>query len=153
MTVGRRGHFARLLDPLTIAPPLVVGEEKQPVFLDRPSCRAPEYIANQLGLLIWLTIFQLGPFVEVVVRREGCVSVVFIGRTVKGIRATLGHQRYLRSRGTARVGIGVACGHAEFLNGVLRVSKNARERVPLALIVDVNPVERHVRLVTVRPIY
>ena len=71
---------------------------------------------------------------------------------MKGIGAALGHQRYLCAGGTARVGIGIAGGNAEFLNGVLCVSKHARERIPLALIVDVNAVQRHVGLVAARPV-
>src|ERR1700694_6072584 len=93
---------------------------------------------------------QFRRFVEPVIGLADSAAVVFVGRTVKAVGPALGHQRYLRSRRAAFVGVAVAGGHAEFLQRVERGPQGTLKGDAQQLIVVVQPIERNVGLVAAR---
>jgi hypothetical protein len=72
---------------------------------------------------------------------------------VKLVRSALGHERNLRSRTAATIRVGIAGGHAELLDGILRHAQDAGECITFVLVVYIDAIERDVGLVAAGAIH
>ena len=128
----------------------VVPEKEQPIAADGPANRAAEVVFVELGRLARQPALQLGELVEVLVARPLGVAVRPVAGTMEFVGAALGHQRHLGGARAAHVGAVVARADLELLQRVERHAHHRRVGEALHRIVDVNAVERDVRLIAAR---
>src|SRR5215471_3353709 len=144
------GHNARSLrifpSPLTF----VCEEKEKPVLYDGAAESRAESISDQLPGNIGEPRLKLALLVKPVIGQADIVPIVFVNRTVEIVGAAFCNQCDLCARRAPLVSVGIAGGHAKFLQGIQGGSKRARECIAFDLIVIVHSVQRDVRLVAAR---
>ena len=130
----------------------VIGKEKQAIFANRTSHGHAEDVADQFIRHIWLVVGCLGILDEKIVGAGNRVAHVIVSCAMEVVRAAFGHQRDLRSRSLALIGVVVRRGHSEFLHGIHRNRKNGCKRISVGLVIHVHAVESCVALVAPRSV-